>query len=74
MLLLTHSLIDSLRTAGCVFAEQEADLLLEAATSPQDLSARLAQDVRPGDLVLTLGAGDIRTAATGLLTRLNEGS
>jgi len=31
------------------------------------LPARLAEMVRPGDLVLTLGAGDIRTAAEGLL-------
>ena len=38
-----RSLINSLRTAGCVFAEQEAELLLEAATSPQDLRARLAR-------------------------------
>ncbi len=45
MFLLTRSLIDSLRTAGCVFAEQEAELLLEAATSPQDLSILLARRV-----------------------------
>jgi len=31
------------------------------------LPARLAEMVRPGDLVLTLGAGDIRAAAEGLL-------
>jgi UDP-N-acetylmuramate--alanine ligase len=31
------------------------------------LPARLAEIVRPGDLVLTLGAGDIRSAAEGLL-------
>ena len=31
------------------------------------LPARLAEIVRPGDLVLTLGAGDIRTAGEGLL-------
>lgn len=35
-----------------------------------DLPARLADETRPGDLVLTMGAGDIRRAATGLLERL----
>ena len=35
------------------------------------LPARLAENVRPGDLVLTLGAGDIRQAGEGLLARLN---
>ena len=32
------------------------------------LPARLAEIVRPGDLVLTLGAGDIRSAGEGMLT------
>jgi UDP-N-acetylmuramate--alanine ligase len=32
-----------------------------------DLPARLAEAVRPGDIVLTLGAGDIRAAGEGLL-------
>lgn len=36
----------------------------------KDLPARLAGDVRPGDIVLTLGAGDIRAAGTGLLEKL----
>lgn len=36
-----------------------------------DLPERLAATVRPGDLVLTLGAGDIRAAATGLLEKLS---
>lgn len=45
MFLLTRSLIDFLGTAGCVFAEQEAELPLEAATSPQDLSILLARRV-----------------------------
>lgn len=35
-----------------------------------DLPVRLAGDIREGDLVLTLGAGDIRIAATGLRERL----
>ncbi len=43
MLVLTRSLIDSLRSSGCVFAEQEAELLLEAATSPSELSILLAR-------------------------------
>ncbi len=33
----------------------------------RDLPARLTAEVRPGDLVLTLGAGDIRAAGVGLL-------
>ena len=33
------------------------------------LPARLAEIVRPGDLLLTLGAGDIRAAGEGLLAR-----
>jgi UDP-N-acetylmuramate--alanine ligase len=33
----------------------------------RDLPARLAADVRAGDLVLTLGAGDIRAAGEGLI-------
>ena len=33
------------------------------------LPSRLAEIVRPGDLLLTLGAGDIRTAGEGLLAR-----
>ena len=35
-----------------------------------DLPERLAGEVQAGDLVLTMGAGDIRAAATGLHTRL----
>lgn len=36
------------------------------------IPARLAETVRPGDLVLTLGAGDIRAAGEGLLARLGS--
>jgi UDP-N-acetylmuramate-alanine ligase len=37
-----------------------------------DLAARLARDVRAGDVVLTLGAGDIRTVAVELRERLSS--
>ncbi len=37
-----------------------------------DLPARLAADVRPGDVVITLGAGDIRPAGEGLLALLSR--
>lgn len=36
------------------------------------LPARLSEMVQPGDLVLTLGAGDIRAAGEGLLMRLQS--
>ncbi len=36
------------------------------------LPARLAEFVRPGDLVLTMGAGDIRAAGEGLLALLSD--
>ncbi|MFD9909971.1 putative protein N(5)-glutamine methyltransferase [Streptomyces sp. NPDC059063] len=37
---LAHSaVVDRLRAAGCVFAEDEADLLVAAAASPEDLDA-----------------------------------
>lgn len=37
--------VASLRAAGCVFAEDEADLLLTAAESSEDLHAKVAQRV-----------------------------
>ncbi len=47
-------------------------LLVAFVGDKNDLLTRLESDVRPGDLVLTLGAGDIRFAATGLLARLEK--
>jgi UDP-N-acetylmuramate--alanine ligase len=38
-----------------------------------ELPARLAADVRDGDFVLTMGAGDIRRAGEGLMTALQTG-
>jgi len=67
--LLTRSLIDSLRAAGCVFAEQEAELLFEAATSPQDLSIHLARRVAGEPLEHVVGwatfCGDARAGGAG---------
>jgi release factor glutamine methyltransferase len=39
------TIVDALRRAGCVFAEDEAALLLGAATSDADLAAKVAQRV-----------------------------
>lgn len=50
----------------------KSDLPVAHVADKNDLPARLESDVRPGDLVLTLGAGDIRTVATDLLARLQE--
>lgn len=44
-LALTDSVVSVLRAAGCVFAEDEAGLLIEAAGSPDDLAALIARRV-----------------------------
>jgi UDP-N-acetylmuramate--alanine ligase len=51
---------------------QKAGLPVTYIPDKMDLPARLAEEVRPGDLVLTLGAGDIRAAGTGLLKILSS--
>ena len=48
------------------------DLPVALVPDKNDLPAYLAADVRPGDLVLTLGAGDIRAAGVGLYERLQN--
>lgn len=49
------------------------DLPVVYVADKNDLPARLAADVQSGDFVLTMGAGDIRNAGTGLLDVLNAG-
>jgi release factor glutamine methyltransferase len=48
-------LVARLRLAGCVFAEEEADLLLEAATSPAELERLTAERVAGRPLEQVLG-------------------
>lgn len=48
-------IVDRLRAAGCVFAEDEAELLLEAATSDADLERMLARRVAGYPLEPLLG-------------------
>jgi release factor glutamine methyltransferase len=48
-------LVERLRTAGCVFAEDEADLLLTAATAPDQLEQMVRQRVRGLPLEQILG-------------------
>jgi release factor glutamine methyltransferase len=49
------TIIERLRTAGCVFAEQEARLLAEAATTPDHLDALVEQRVSGLPLEHVLG-------------------
>ncbi|MGA4843278.1 putative protein N(5)-glutamine methyltransferase [Streptomyces sp. G45] len=39
------AVVDRLRASGCVFAEDEADLLVEAAADPEELAAMVARRV-----------------------------
>ncbi|MFB6438956.1 putative protein N(5)-glutamine methyltransferase [Streptomyces sp. NPDC056411] len=42
---LRHAIVDRLRTAGCVFAEDEAELLLSTARTPDELAAMVERRV-----------------------------
>ena len=48
-------IVGALRAAGCVFAEDEADLLIAAANSPADLSAILGRRIAGEPLEVILG-------------------
>lgn len=49
------SVVDRLRAAGCVFAEEEARLLVEAAATPDDLEAMVSRRVAGLPLEQVLG-------------------
>jgi release factor glutamine methyltransferase len=49
------SIVGSLRAAGCVFAEEEADLLTSAAGDPGELAAMVAQRVAGSPLEQIVG-------------------
>lgn len=50
-----QQLVDRLRAAGCVFAEQEAGVLLDAAASPDELEAMTARRVAGEPLEYVVG-------------------
>lgn len=52
---MTSSVVSRLRAAGCVFAEDEARLLLEAAATPADLDAMVSRRVSGLPLEQVLG-------------------
>jgi release factor glutamine methyltransferase len=52
---MSTSVVSRLRAAGCVFAEDEARLLLEAATTPADLDAMVSRRVSGLPLEQVLG-------------------
>jgi release factor glutamine methyltransferase len=52
---MTSPIIDTLRAAGCVFAEDEAELLLAAAANPAELDAMVRQRVEGRPLEYILG-------------------
>ncbi|MFF8383901.1 putative protein N(5)-glutamine methyltransferase [Streptomyces kanasensis] len=60
-----HDIVTTLRAAGCVFAEDEAELLLASARSPADLDAMVARRVLGHPLEHVLGwacFGGVRVA------------
>jgi release factor glutamine methyltransferase len=50
-----HDVVDRLRAAGCVFAEDEARILMEAAGTPTELAALVARRVAGTPLEHVLG-------------------
>ncbi|MGA4788702.1 putative protein N(5)-glutamine methyltransferase [Nocardia sp. AB354] len=56
----TDTIVADLRRAGCVFAEEEAALLRQAASSPRELSALVARRVDGIPLEYLLGWADFR--------------
>ncbi|MEU7163725.1 putative protein N(5)-glutamine methyltransferase [Streptomyces morookaense] len=58
--LVTTSLVTTLRAAGCVFAEDEARLLLDTARTPDELDAMVEQRVTGLPLEHVLGWAEFR--------------
>lgn len=58
--LVTTSLVTTLRAAGCVFAEDEARLLLDAARTPDELDTMVEQRVTGFPLEHVLGWAEFR--------------
>ncbi|MEV6772227.1 methyltransferase [Nocardia sp. NPDC051030] len=56
----TDTLVTRLRAAGCVFAEEEAELLLTAATDPEHLESLVAQRIAGYPLEHLLGWAEFR--------------
>jgi release factor glutamine methyltransferase len=54
------TIVERLRAAGCVFAEEEAELLLAEATDAADLEAKLARRVSGDPLEYVLGWAEFR--------------
>ncbi|MBC9727775.1 putative protein N(5)-glutamine methyltransferase [Streptomyces sp. TRM68367] len=54
------SVVAALRAAGCVFAEEEAELLLAAARTPDELAALVDRRVAGQPLELVLGWAEFR--------------
>lgn len=52
---MSEAIVARLRAAGCVFAEDEAELLIAAATSPADLTAMVDERVSGQPLEYVLG-------------------
>ena len=63
------------RIHDSAYATRRFDLLIQNLEAQTDLDAvldRLAAEAKPGDLVMTLGAGSISTLGARLVQRLRE--